>query len=75
MHRDAVRDWLSKISKDLGFKLYAHLFRHTFCTQLLKRGVDLTTVSKLAGHSTVNMTAKFYIQTTRQEKMDAVNLL
>ncbi len=75
MHRDAVRDWLAKISKELGFKLHPHLFRHTFCTRLLKKGVDLTTVSKLAGHSTVSMTARFYIQTTKQEKMDAVNLL
>lgn len=75
MHRDAVRDWLANISKELGFKLHPHLFRHTFCTRLLKKGVDLTTVSRLAGHSTVNMTAKFYIQTTKQEKMDAVNLL
>lgn len=75
MHRDAVRDWLAKVSKELGFKLHPHLFRHTFCTRLLKKGVDLTTVSKLAGHSTVSMTAKFYIQTTKQEKMDAVNLL
>ncbi|MEQ2465136.1 tyrosine-type recombinase/integrase [Niallia hominis] len=75
MHRDAVRDWLVKISKELGFKLHPHLFRHTFCTRLLKKGVDLTTVSKLAGHSTVNMTARFYIQTTKQEKLDAVNLL
>ncbi|ATA61485.1 tyrosine recombinase xerD [Geobacillus stearothermophilus] len=61
MHRDAVRGWLAKISKELGFKLHPHLFRHTFCTRLLKKGVDLTTVSKLAGHSTVNMTAKYYI--------------
>lgn len=75
VHRDAIRDWLANISKELGFKLHPHLFRHTFCTRLLKKGVDLTTVSKLAGHSTVNMTAKFYIQTTRQEKMDAVQLL
>ncbi|OPX03803.1 tyrosine-type recombinase/integrase [Geobacillus sp. LEMMY01] len=75
MHRDAVRGWLAKISKELGFKLHPHLFRHTFCTRLLKKGVDLTTVSKLAGHSTVNMTAKYYIQTTRQEKLDAVQLL
>jgi site-specific recombinase XerD len=75
MHRDAVRDWLTIISKELGFKLHPHLFRHTFCTRLLKKGVDLTTVSKLAGHSTVNMITRFYIQTTKQEKMDAVNLL
>ncbi|MDR7235697.1 site-specific recombinase XerD [Neobacillus drentensis] len=75
MHRDAVRDWLAKISQELGIKLHPHLFRHTFCIRLLKKGVDLTTVSKLAGHSTVNMTARFYIQSTKQEKMDGVNLL
>lgn len=75
VHRDAVRRWLAHISAELGFKLHPHLFRYTFCTRLLKKGVDLTTVSKLVGHSTVNMTAKFYIQTTRQEKMDAVELL
>ncbi|MGJ9385252.1 tyrosine-type recombinase/integrase [Salipaludibacillus sp. CF4.18] len=75
MHRDAIRDWLSLISKELGFKIHPHLFRHTFCTRLLKKGVDLTTVSKLAGHSTVNMTAKFYIQTTKTEKQQAVELL
>ncbi|WOV84734.1 tyrosine-type recombinase/integrase [Sporosarcina jeotgali] len=75
MHRDAVRNWLAKISNELGFWLHPHIFRHTFCTRLLKKGVDLTTVSKLAGHSTVNMTAKFYIQTTREEKMNAINRL
>lgn len=75
VHRDAVRDWLAIVSKELGFKLHPHLFRHTFCTRLLKKGVDLTTVSKLAGHASVNMTMKFYIQTTREEKQNAVDRL
>lgn len=75
MHRDAVRDWLAIISEDVGIKLHPHLFRHSFCTRLLKRGVDLITVSRLAGHATVNMTAKLYIQTSRQDKIDAVSLL
>ncbi|MGJ9385232.1 tyrosine-type recombinase/integrase [Salipaludibacillus sp. CF4.18] len=75
MHRDAVRDWLANVGKDIGFKLHPHIFRHSFCKRLLKKGVDITTVSKLVGHSTVNMTAKFYIQTTRQEKQDAVDKL
>ncbi|WP_040048296.1 tyrosine-type recombinase/integrase [Bacillus thermotolerans] len=66
MHRDAVRDWLAKISKELGFKLHPHLFRHTFCTRLLKKGVDLTTVSKLAGYPSLNMTARFYVQTIKR---------
>jgi len=75
LHRDAVRGWLAQISKDLGFKLHPHLFRHTFCTKLLRRGVDITTVSKLAGHNSVNMTAKYYIQTSRADKQAAVELL
>jgi len=74
LHRDAV-SWLAKISKDLGFKLHPHLFRHTFCKKLLRRGVDITTVSKLAGHNSVNMTAKYYIQTSRADKQAAVELL
>lgn len=75
MHRDAVRDWFANISDDVGIKLHPHLFRHTFATRLLRKGVDLTTVSKLTGHATVNMTAKFYIQTTRHEKQNAVDKL
>lgn len=75
IHRDGVRSWLSIVSKEIGFKLHPHLLRHTFCNRLLKKGVDLTTVSKLAGHSTVNMTAKFYIQTSREEKQNAVEML
>lgn len=75
MHRDAVRNWMANISDELGMNLHPHLFRHTFATRLLRKGVDLTTVSKLTGHSTVNMTAKFYIQTTREEKQIAVEKL
>ncbi|MFJ8263021.1 tyrosine-type recombinase/integrase [Rummeliibacillus sp. NPDC094406] len=75
VHRDAIRSWLANKSDDVGIKLHPHLFRHTFATRLLRKGVDITTVSKLTGHSTVSMTAKFYIQTTREEKQNAVDRL
>jgi integrase/recombinase XerD len=75
LHRDSIRSWLSIISKELGFKLHPHLFRHTFCTRLLNKGVDITTVSKLAGHSSVNMTMKYYINISREQKRDAVDKL
>lgn len=75
LHRDAVRGWIKKVGEQLGFPLHPHLFRHTFCTRLLRRGVDLTTVSKIAGHSSVNMTVKYYIQTSREEKQSAVDML
>lgn len=48
MHRDTVQDWLANIAKELEFKLHPYLFRHTFCTRLLKKDVDLTIDSRLA---------------------------
>jgi len=75
MHRDAVRRLLESTGKDLGFHIHPHMIRHTFCTRLLQNGVDITTVSKLAGHANVNMTVKYYINTSKEEKQSAVDKL
>ncbi|MFJ7831465.1 tyrosine-type recombinase/integrase [Peribacillus sp. NPDC097284] len=75
MHRDAVRNWLAKISDDIGMKLYPHLFRRTCATLLLRRGVPVVTVSKILGHYSVELTSKTYIQTSRADKQSALNLL
>jgi len=34
-------------------KMKPHKFRHTFCTRLIRKGGDLTTVAKLAGHANI----------------------
>lgn len=75
MHKDAVNTLLEGMEKQLGFKMYPHKFRHTFCSRLLKKGVPLTTVSKLAGHAHIQTTAHYYINTSRQDKEQAVALL
>ncbi|WP_411502724.1 tyrosine-type recombinase/integrase [Brevibacillus centrosporus] len=76
MHKDAVNTLLEGLEKQLGYKqLYPHKFRHTFCSRLLKKGVPLTTVSKLAGHAHIQTTAHYYINTSRQDKEQAVALL
>lgn len=36
-----------------------HTMRHTFCSRLVQRGIDIVTVSKLAGHSSVTMTMRY----------------
>ena len=36
-----------------------HDLRHTFATRLVLSGVDLATVSKLLGHSTIQMTMRY----------------
>ncbi|AKA70879.1 tyrosine-type recombinase/integrase [Clostridium scatologenes] len=75
MDRDAVNKLLSKMEKKLVIRMHPHKFRHTFCTRLLKKGVELTTVAKLAGHASIQTTARFYINTSQKDKREAVELL
>lgn len=36
-----------------------HVMRHTFCSRLVQRGVDIVSVSKLAGHSSIVVTMRY----------------
>lgn len=36
-----------------------HKLRHTFCQRLINNGIDLQTVSKLAGHKDINVTKRY----------------
>lgn len=75
LHRDTVRKWLEQVGKELQLHLHPHKLRHTFCTRLIKNGVDLTVVAKLAGHTSINTTMKHYINVSKVEKKNAVDLL
>ena len=75
MDTDTVNKVLKKLGKSLNMTIFPHKFRHTFCTRLLKKGVDLTTVAKLAGHANIQTTASYYINTSREDKQEAVGLL
>lgn len=74
-HRDAVNRMLRRLSSELGFKLYPHKFRHTFCSRLVKKGAPLSTVAMLAGHANVQAIAHYYVNTSREDKRAAVSLL
>ncbi|MGE5398087.1 MAG: tyrosine-type recombinase/integrase [Chitinophagales bacterium] len=50
-----------------------HALRHTFCTLLLESGEDLATVSKLARHSSVSITADLYVHKTQTMQERAAN--
>ena len=75
MHRDTVNYVLKKIGKDLDFEIYPHKFRHTTFTLLIAKGVDISTISHLAGHASIETTNKYYLHTNREEKAAAVSLL
>lgn len=50
--------------KDPGITgLHFHDLRHTALTWMLRGGADIVTVSKIAGHSSIQMTAKYLHET------------
>ncbi|QIB68565.1 site-specific integrase [Aminipila butyrica] len=49
-----------------------HTYRHTFCTNLCKKGVPLQTAYKLLGHSNINVTARFYVNIDDEQKREAI---
>lgn len=75
MDKDTVNKLLNKMGSKLQLTIFPHKFRHTFCTQLLKRGVPISTIAIIAGHSGISTTVGFYLNTSRQDKQEAVALL
>lgn len=75
LDRDTVNKVLNSIGKEIKIKIYPHKFRHTFCSMLIAKGVAITTVSEIAGHSNIQTTMDYYINTSKKEKEAAVNLL
>ena len=57
---DAVLKIVRRRAKQAGVDSFSpHDFRRTFCSDLLDAGIDIVTVQKLAGHASVETTAKY----------------
>lgn len=54
--------------------LTPHALRHTFCHDLAAKGVSLSLIADLAGHTDLN-TTRIYIRSSEEERRDAVNRL
>ena len=61
------------IGANIPYKKF-HALRHTYATQLIKNGVDLLTVSRLLGHSSIK-TTEVYAHTLEETKIEAVQSL
>lgn len=52
----------------------AHVFRHTQASLLVKRGVDLKSVSVRLGHSTTRITADLYVHSDKEQDRAAADI-
>ena len=59
----------------ISYPVRMYDIRHLFASTLLTGGADLAAVSKLLGHSTIQMTTNVYYNLQRGEKERAVSLL
>jgi site-specific recombinase XerD len=55
--------WRAGIRK----KVTPHILRHTFCTNLLNNGADITFIRDLAGHQDIQTTAKYYLGVNKEQ--------
>lgn len=62
------------VGKKAGIKLHPHKLRHTFGTVLRKNGVQLDSIAKLMGHSSLNTTRR-YAKIADEETKQALKYL
>jgi integrase len=63
LRKSAVADWqraLRRIFTLAEVTGNPHMFRHTFATDLLSRGIPIEDVSVLLGHKSVRITESYY---------------
>jgi len=56
----------------LAKRVYPHLFRHSFATEMLNRGMDAVTLSRILGHSSLVMIQRTYANQSAGDLSDAL---
>lgn len=54
-------------------KISPQILRHTFCTLMLRNGVNIRDIQLLAGHSDISTTARFYLGCDDKQLKQAMN--
>jgi integrase len=67
---------LKRLYKRTGVPYHKfHAYRHTFGTNLSRVGTPIEVTSKLMGHASIDITAKYYINVEAERRRDAVEAI
>ncbi len=55
--------------------LVPYCFRHEYCSELARRGIDIRIAQKLMGHSSIDMTANIYTHVEKNDILQAARIL
>jgi len=69
MKRQAVDLYMKKMQKDLGMRIHAHKFRHTFAVKAILSGTPLNVLQQWLGHSSI-FTTSIYLDITGMDTSD-----
>lgn len=74
---DYVRVLLRRLAAKAGIdkRVHPHGLRHTFAVELEAAGTPVTTISKLLGHSSIAVTARYLDHLTNGQAVDALQLV
>jgi integrase/recombinase XerD len=61
---NSLRQILRRLAIQAGVKVSLHGFRRSFALESLRKGIDILSISRLMGHSTINLIATYAKQTT-----------
>ncbi len=68
LSEDSIRRTVHRLARKAGVgRVTPHMFRHTFATLLLDRGVDLRVIQRLLGHSSI-VTTTIYAQVSERSQ-------
>lgn len=74
IHAQYVRGLLGRLAADAGIdkRVHPHGFRHTFAVELRKAGTDIAVISRLLGHSSIAVTARYLDHLTNSQAVEAL---